>query len=554
MYSAPNQATFVGPQFPIYPPLVQVCRNAGSVYGGGGSSSAAASGTPASLLYLAFTEQYDPSSVTLRDREPCLLMDVQGGGLQGGYFVCRLVGSYAGLPLYVAVDRVNTSTAVAIVAQSGLTLSVSGSTYTIGTAFSVGTSGTDFEIAWHAASSTLRWNLPDASTTARGVVNTTQQTLYSGSGSKIFSNTNTTTVALGITGVFHGITVHDSGASGSYQYTHIVIGNLTAASGGLSIQFTNVLGGAINVYPLVLSPLNSQYLVVNPLSGGGYALQYGIGSVYYGQSGTLFDGTTHRGGIITGTAEATAEICVQACDGSSYCITLPASKVRVCSGSGSGSGMSSGSGTGSGTGGSGGSGGTGSATFTTNGLFVAAVTGNHLFKAWGEGGNGSDGDLVSNRGAGGGGGGYAEKTVSLTAGDMVTITVGTGGAGINTQATQGMTTHIQASAGQNAVSTIGGLGGNGVVYDLRHSGGDGGDAGGSSGGGGGGGAGSSTNGSNGSSSGTGGAGGATEGGDGGAGSSSGNGSDGSTIGGAGGGGSVSGNGGTGARGELRITW
>lgn len=71
-------------------------------------------------------------------------------------------------------------------AQSGLTISASGTSVIFNTAYSVGSAGSDFAIAWHSGSSTLRWNLPDASPITRGVITAGTQEL---AGLKTFDNT-----------------------------------------------------------------------------------------------------------------------------------------------------------------------------------------------------------------------------------------------------------------------------------------------------------------------------------------------------------------------------
>lgn len=86
-------------QTPIYPQLLQVCRVTGAV--GGGSSSSAGGGSSGPNLYTAYTEQFEPP-VGLRDREACYVWEPNAVTLAtGDYFICRLVGSYNGLPLYV---------------------------------------------------------------------------------------------------------------------------------------------------------------------------------------------------------------------------------------------------------------------------------------------------------------------------------------------------------------------------------------------------------------------------------------------------------------------
>lgn len=76
------------PDLPTYPVHIQVCRVTTST------------GSPANLYY-GYTEQVDPSALSPRDREACYVLDLNWVGLGPGYYVCRLVGSYTSLPLYV---------------------------------------------------------------------------------------------------------------------------------------------------------------------------------------------------------------------------------------------------------------------------------------------------------------------------------------------------------------------------------------------------------------------------------------------------------------------
>lgn len=85
---------------PSYPPLIQVCRVTAATVPGPLSGSSSSS--PTGNVYVAFTEQVDPATLLPRDREPCLVVDVNRNNLAAGYYVCRLVGNYGGLPLYTA--------------------------------------------------------------------------------------------------------------------------------------------------------------------------------------------------------------------------------------------------------------------------------------------------------------------------------------------------------------------------------------------------------------------------------------------------------------------
>ena len=195
---------------------------------------------------------------------------------------------------------------------------------------------------------------------------------------------------------------------------------------------------------------------------------------------------------------------------------------------------------------------------------------------WGAGGSGSKG-YTNLKGTGGGGGGYAQKTIAVTAGDVISVTVGTGGAGAtsfgngNDGGTSSATVDgstISATGGLagvsiNTPSGTGGLGGSGVNGSYNYSGGGGsnitfpGQS--NPGGGGGGSAGTGSNGNNAGNttpgSGTSGATAVAGGGAGGSGSSAanGDGAAGGFPGGGGGGNAGTGNGGNGANGVIVIT-
>ena len=54
----------------------------------------------AALLYIGYVEQLQPNNILPRDREPCLVNDLNGLGLAPGYYDGRLAGSFNGLPVY----------------------------------------------------------------------------------------------------------------------------------------------------------------------------------------------------------------------------------------------------------------------------------------------------------------------------------------------------------------------------------------------------------------------------------------------------------------------
>lgn len=92
-------APILRPDLPNYPVHIQVCRVTSSTVPGPAGYGSSAAGLN---LYVSFTEQFQPSSLQPRDREPCLVVDLNGKGLSPGYYVCRLCGSYTDLPVYEA--------------------------------------------------------------------------------------------------------------------------------------------------------------------------------------------------------------------------------------------------------------------------------------------------------------------------------------------------------------------------------------------------------------------------------------------------------------------
>jgi hypothetical protein len=80
------QPPALGPQFPVYPELPQLCRVTAP---SGGQN-----------IYPALVQQFTPP-LGLRDREPCFVWEPNGVTLGPFIYDCRLVGSYLGLPLFV---------------------------------------------------------------------------------------------------------------------------------------------------------------------------------------------------------------------------------------------------------------------------------------------------------------------------------------------------------------------------------------------------------------------------------------------------------------------
>lgn len=90
---------------PCYPPLIQLIRvTAATVPGPAGVAQTAGSSVLGPTLYVAFTQQLRTDSLLPRDREPCLADDVNGLGINPGYYGGRLAGSHSSLPVYEIIS------------------------------------------------------------------------------------------------------------------------------------------------------------------------------------------------------------------------------------------------------------------------------------------------------------------------------------------------------------------------------------------------------------------------------------------------------------------
>lgn len=127
--------------------------------------------------------------------------------------------------------------------------------------------------------------------------------------------------------------------------------------------------------------------------------------------------------------------------------------------------------------------------FTSNGTFTVPANVTQIeVKVWGAGGGAANyGTSGSGSGAGaGGGGGYCEKLISVSSGDIILVTVGTGGAGGSAgstpdDGTTGGTSLFGAycsatggGGGSAASGTYTGIGGQGIGGDINLTGTDGG--------------------------------------------------------------------------------
>ncbi len=77
-----------GPQLPYYPQINQFCRVSGRAQMGN--------------VYPGFISQAVLTGLpSFRDRESCFVWEPNGISLSAGWYDCRLVGSYQGIPLLV---------------------------------------------------------------------------------------------------------------------------------------------------------------------------------------------------------------------------------------------------------------------------------------------------------------------------------------------------------------------------------------------------------------------------------------------------------------------
>lgn len=112
------------PAIPLYPPLLQMLRvTPATVAGPSGIAQTAGSSVLAGHYYVAFTQQRRTDSGLPRDREPCLVHDVNEVGLASGFYNGRLAGSHNSLPVYeVVVDRATPARWVEFVLTSNLVI------------------------------------------------------------------------------------------------------------------------------------------------------------------------------------------------------------------------------------------------------------------------------------------------------------------------------------------------------------------------------------------------------------------------------------------------
>ena len=102
MPNNPYTPSVLQEDLPLYPPLLQLLRVTDTTVPGpsGVTQPVAGSSVPGPTLYVAFTEQLRTDGLLPRDREPCLVDDMNGLGLLPGYYLGRLAGTFNSLPVY----------------------------------------------------------------------------------------------------------------------------------------------------------------------------------------------------------------------------------------------------------------------------------------------------------------------------------------------------------------------------------------------------------------------------------------------------------------------
>jgi len=86
--STNDRAPWLGQGEPLYPPLELFCRITGPAIAG-----------TSPRIYPALMQQ-PTGGASLRDRGPCYVQEANDIALGSGIVDCRLIGSYAGLPIF----------------------------------------------------------------------------------------------------------------------------------------------------------------------------------------------------------------------------------------------------------------------------------------------------------------------------------------------------------------------------------------------------------------------------------------------------------------------
>jgi hypothetical protein len=299
-------------------------------------------------------------------------------------------------------------------------------------------------------------------------------------GNNLISSSNTNTCnggAVAITGVAY--------AGATYQWlisTTNASSGFTAISGATSQDYSTTGSSSVQYtyykrqYTLGGQTYNSNTLTITSsfwMSAPTVAPITGPGSVCVGATITLASttsggtwssaatgiATVNTSGVVTGTGGGTVVIRYTVTSGS--CSGSSTKSITVV--------------------------GTNVASISSSGSYtVPAGAKSVLIQTWGAGGSGSKG-YTNLKGTGGGGGGFAQKTMNITGGSVLSVTVGTGavGAAASGNGSAGGTTSVSfgsvvasATGGAGGISTItpsgtGGAGGIFSIGDFGYSGGSG---------------------------------------------------------------------------------
>lgn len=95
-FPSPLNAPVLRDDLPRYPGLIQLLRVTTATIAGPPDG-------PAGGLYVSSTQQLRTDNLRPRDREPCLVVDINNAGLTAGYYIGRLAGSYNDLPVYEVI-------------------------------------------------------------------------------------------------------------------------------------------------------------------------------------------------------------------------------------------------------------------------------------------------------------------------------------------------------------------------------------------------------------------------------------------------------------------
>lgn len=232
MQPSPLVAPTLRSDLPVYPPLVQICRVLTTIVPtpGGGSS----------ICYSAYTNQQKTDTYDPRDRETCVVSDITGAGLNTGYHICRLSGSYV---TTTSVAGAITGSAIAqAFTPASMTGIINGMVVLVNTgtvqeqSIITAVSGTTFTCILkqnHLAGSTIVAVCPLYETPATG----------GGASSPGGSNTQLQYNNAGVFGGATGVTF-----TGTGQVTHTITGIGTGTSPALILTNTTAAGAGAQQY------------------------------------------------------------------------------------------------------------------------------------------------------------------------------------------------------------------------------------------------------------------------------------------------------------------